>query len=88
MALLHIRAAFQIKMDRLSKEAAPDGNATPILTFHDALENQVSLSSELSYALDSSLQTRDMIVNVKIDPPAQNPNQNDLNDTRLILPRT
>ena len=74
-------------MDRkaASKEAA-SGDATPS-AFHDAVENQVS-SSELSYAMDSYLQTRDIEVKENISPPAQNPNENDFNDTTLIIQTT
>ena len=74
----------------ISKEAAAGGSATPSAIFHDAVENQVS-SSELSYAMDSYLQKRDMEVkeNTKFgDPPALNPNKNDFNETTLIIPRT
>ena len=70
-----------------SREAASGGTATPSLIFHDAVENPVS-ANELSYAMDSYLQTRDIEVKENISPPAQNPNGNDLNETTLIIPTT
>ena len=69
-----------------SKEAASGGTATPS-AFYDAVENQVS-SSELSYAMDSYLQNREILAKENISPPAQNPNGNDLNETTLIIPTT
>ena len=51
-------------MDRVSKGAVSEGDATPSAIFQDAVEHQVS-SSELSYAMDSYLQTRDIEVKEK-----------------------
>ena len=86
--ILHVRAPLQITMDRIFKEAASDGDATPTGGFHDALEKQVPLSMDISNALNSYLQSRAQQVTGKINPPAQNPKENDLNETTLIIPTT
>ena len=75
------------------KEAVSEGDATPSAIFQDAVEHQVS-SSELSYAMDSYLQTRNIEVNENRNPPSQSPNkvdlgnENDFNDTTLIIQTT
>ena len=80
-------------MDRVSKGAVSEGDATPSAIFQDAVEHQVS-SSELSYAMDSYLQTRNIEVNENRNPPSQSPNtidlgdKNDFNETTIIIPRT
>ena len=62
-------------MDRIFKEAASDGDATPTGGFHDALERQVTSSSDLSNALNSYLHSRDLQATGIIDPLARNPNE-------------
>ena len=71
-----------------SKEAESDGNTTPTVTYHDALENQIPSSMDIFNALNSYLQSRDLQATGNIVPPAQNPNENDFNETTLIMPRT
>ena len=80
-------------MDRVSKEAVSEGDATPSAIFQDAVEHQVS-SSELSYAMDSYLQNREILAIEKRNPPSQSPNKVDIGDknefdeTTIIVPRT
>ena len=71
-----------------SKEAVSEGDVTPTVTFYDAVQNQIPSSKDISYALDSYLQSRDLQATRNINPPAQNPNENDFNELTLILPRT
>ena len=71
-----------------SKEAVSEGDVTPTVTFYDAVQNQIPSSKDISYALDSYLQSRDLQATGNINPPAQNPNENNFNETTLIIPRT
>ena len=43
-----------------SKEAVSEGDVTPTVTFYDAVQNQIPSSKDISYALDSYLQSRDL----------------------------
>ena len=71
-----------------SIEAASGGDVTPTATYQDALEDQIPSSMDISNALNSYLQSRDQQATGNINPPAQNPNENNFNDTTLIIPRT
>ena len=70
------------------QEAVAEGEATPTVTFFDALEKQVTSSSDLSNALNSYLQSRDLQATGNISPPAQTPNKNEFNETTIIVPRS
>ena len=80
-------------MDRFatSTEATSEGEATPTVTFYDAVEGQVTSSSDLSNALNSYLQSRDLQATGNINPPSQSPNKidlgekNDFNETTIII---
>ena len=67
-------------MDRLaiSKEAASGGNVTPI--YQDALENPIPSTMDISNALNSYLQSRDLQATENIYPPSKYPNEIDLGD--------
>ena len=71
-----------------SKDAVSEGDATPTVNYRDAFEDQIPSSMEISNALNSYLQSRDQQARGKIDPPKLNPNENDFNETTLIIPRS
>ena len=70
------------------KEAVSEGDVTPTVTFYDAVQNQIPSSKDISYALDSYLQSRDLQATGNINPPAQTPNENVFKETTLIIPTT
>ena len=71
-----------------SRLAASEGEATPTATYHDAMEDPMPSTMDISNALNSYLQSRDQQATRNINPPAQTPSENDFDETTIIVPRT